>query len=123
MKRAGLRRAHGSGCDPHRERAGIAGRDSGPAASLLLPSCLSLCGSFLQPCLFKSLSASCQLVFSENYLTGRCIFNVFVVGGEFHVLLLYRLDLLPQILKKKVKKKYSKIFVYFYSRKFLVHFK
>ena len=72
-----------------------------PAAPLLLPSYLILCGSFLQSCLFQSLSASCQLVFSENYSTGRCIFNVFVLGREFYVLLLHRLDLLPQIKKKK----------------------
>lgn len=101
----------------------VLARTQDPAASLLLPSYLIICGSFLQSCLFQSLSASCQLVFSENYSTGRCIFNVFVLGREFHVLLLYRLDLLPQIKKKKKLKSILKIFVYFYSHKFLVRFK
>ena len=120
VKEAGLRSAHDSVCGIH---WGSWPGTQDPASSLLFPSYLILCGSFLQPCLFKSPSASCQLVFSENDSTCRCSFNVFVVGGEFRVLLLYRLDLLPKIKKKKSKKKFYKIFVYFYSHKFLVHFK
>jgi len=40
-----------------------------------------------------SLSASLQLVFSENCLTHRCIFDVFMGGGEFRVLLLLSFSL------------------------------
>ena len=40
-----------------------------------------LCVSFLQPWLYKSLSASLQLVFSENCFTCRCIFDVFMGGS------------------------------------------
>ena len=55
-----------------------------PTWSLFFPSCLIPRGSFLQPWLYKGLSASLQVVFSENYSTCRCIFDVFVRGGEFH---------------------------------------
>lgn len=33
-------------------------------------------------------------VFNENYFTGRCIFDVFMVGGELSILLIHHLDLL-----------------------------
>ena len=52
--------------------------------------------SFLQPWLCRSPSASFQLVFSENCSTCRCTFDVFVEGGEFHILLLHHLDKSPQ---------------------------
>ena len=50
------------------------------------------CIPFLQPCLYRSPSACFQLAFSENYSTRRCIFDVFVGGGELQVLLLHHLD-------------------------------
>ena len=52
--------------------------------SLLFPSYLILCGSFLQSWLYSSLSTNLQLVFSENCPTYRCIFDVFV--GEVRIL-------------------------------------
>ena len=55
------------------------------------PSYSVMCGSFLQPCLPSSLSASLQLVFSENDSTCRHIFDVFVRVGEFSVLFLNHL--------------------------------
>ena len=60
---------------------------------LLCPSCLIPYGSFLQLWLYRSLSASLQLVFTESCSTRRCIFDVFVGGGKFSVFLLYHLDL------------------------------
>ena len=42
--------------------------------SLLFPSYLILCGSFLQSWLYSSLSTNLQLVFSENCSAYRCIF-------------------------------------------------
>ena len=65
-----------------------------PTWWLLFPSYLLLCRSFLQPWLYKS-SCQFQLVFSENWSTCRCIFDVFVEGGEFHVLLLHHLGQFP----------------------------
>lgn len=59
-------------------------------------SYLIMCGFFLQPWLYRSPSASFQLVFSENCSTCRCSFDVFVEGGEFHILLLHHLDKSPQ---------------------------
>ena len=115
VKEAGLRWAHDSVCDIHQ---GSWPGTQDPTSSLLFPSYLILCGSFLQPCLFKSPSASCQLVFSENYSTCGCIFNVFVVGGEFHVLLLYCLHLLPKIKKKKVLKIFIKYLFIFIPQSF-----
>ena len=50
--------------------------------SLLFPFYLTQCGSFLQPWLCKSLSASLQFVFSENYSTCRCIFDVLMGEDE-----------------------------------------
>ena len=46
-----------------------------PFSSLLY---LILCGSFLQPWLYKSFSASLQFVFSENYSICRCVFDMFM---------------------------------------------
>lgn len=48
----------------------------------------------LQPLLYRSLSANVKLVFCENCYTYRCIFDVFMGGGVFNVLLCYHLDLL-----------------------------
>ena len=53
---------------------------------LFNPSYLITCGSFSQCCLYRSLPASFQLDFGENCSTCHCIFNVFMGGGEFHVL-------------------------------------
>ena len=60
-----------------------------PTWLLVFPSYPFLCESFLQPWLYRSLSDSFQLVFSENFSTCRCIFEVFIGGVEFHVLLLH----------------------------------
>lgn len=41
-----------------------------------------------------SLSPNLQLVFSENFSTCRCVFDIFLgVRGDFYVLLLCHLDL------------------------------
>ena len=56
------------------------------------PSYLIIWRSFLQLWLHKR-SARFQLVFCENCSTCRCIFDVFVGGGEHHALLLHHLDL------------------------------
>ena len=53
------------------------------------------CGSFLQPCWPRSLFASLWFFFSENSSICRWIFNVFVGGGELHLLLLCQLNLKP----------------------------
>ena len=52
-------------------------------------SYLMMCGFFSQLWLYRSPSASFQLVFSENCSTCRCTFDVFVEGSEFHILLLH----------------------------------
>ena len=46
-----------------------------------------------QPGLYRSSSASFWLIFSENCSTCRCIFDVFMEGDEFHILLLCHLGL------------------------------
>ena len=51
-----------------------------------------MCGFFLQLWLYRSLSSSLQLVFSKDFSTCRCVFDVFMVGGEFHIFLLCHLD-------------------------------
>ena len=51
------------------------------------------CIHFLQPWLYNDPSAIFQLVFSENSSTCKRNFDVFLRGGEFHVLLLCHLDL------------------------------
>ena len=61
--------------------------------SLLFLSYPIPCGSFLYPCLYKWLSARFWLVFSENISMCRCILDVSVWGGEFHILLFRHLDL------------------------------
>lgn len=50
------------------------------------------CVSFLQPWLYGCPSVSFQLVFSENSSICRCIFDVFIGGGELHAGLLHYLD-------------------------------
>ena len=60
--------------------------------SLLFPSYPVLCGSFLQPWLYKSLSASLQLVFSENFPHVDVLLMCSCGGGEFRVPLLCHLD-------------------------------
>ena len=60
-----------------------------PNWSLFFPSYPITYASFLQPWLLRSPSSSFKLVFSENYSTCRCIFYVFLWGGELHILLSY----------------------------------
>ena len=61
---------------------------------LFFPSYPVMSGSSFQPWLCRS--ASFRLVFSENCSPRRWIFDVFVGGGELHILLLPHLDLRPQ---------------------------
>lgn len=56
---------------------------------LQFPSFPVLCGSLLQPWWYRSLSASFQLLFSENCSISRCIFDTSMERGEFHILLYY----------------------------------
>ena len=63
---------------------------------LFFPSYQITCVPFLQSCLYRRHSASFQLVFCENYSMCRCILDVFVRGGEFHVLLHCHLDPSPK---------------------------
>lgn len=72
-------------------------RGMGPDPVPFGPSYLVTRRSFLQIQLFQSCSSS-KLVFHENCSTGRCLFDVLVRGGEFHVLLLCHLDPPPQII-------------------------
>ena len=62
-----------------------------PTQSLLFFFYLIMCVSFLQPWLYKSVSASFQLVFSENCSTCRCIFVMFMGRDNLHILLLHHL--------------------------------
>ena len=59
-----------------------------PDAFFFFLSYLVTWGSYLQLWLYKRSSASFQSTFCENCSTFRCIFDVCVGGGEFHVLLL-----------------------------------
>ena len=59
-------------------------------APLLFPP--SSVSSFLEPWLYRRLSASFQVVFSENSPTCRCIFDVFRGEDEFCILLPCHLD-------------------------------
>lgn len=45
--------------------------------------------------MYSSLSAGLLFVSSENFSTGRCVFDLFLGGDEFHVLLLCHLNLSP----------------------------
>ena len=63
-----------------------------PTWLLLFLSYPILCVSFLQPWLYRGLSANLHLVLSENCVTCRCIFDVFLGRGEFCILLLCYLD-------------------------------
>ena len=67
-----------------------------PTWSLLFPSYVIPPGSFSQFWLYKSLSASLHFIFSENFSTCRCIFDVFIGGSELHGLLFHGLDVLSK---------------------------
>ena len=72
-------------CPPSLRDPGLGHQGSSPSYQIAH-------GSSLQPWLHRSLSASFQLVFRENCSTCRCIFNVFMCCGVFHICLLHRLD-------------------------------
>ena len=74
---------HGSGCSSPRV-----------GTSLFFLSYTIIYVFFLQPCVFRSPSASFQIVFSEHYTTFRCIFDAFLGTGELQVgvLLLHHLS-------------------------------
>lgn len=76
------------------------GHRSQPKALLFFPSypIIIMCVQFLQPWLYKSRSSSFYLVFHETCTTCRCIFGVFISGGELHLLLLCHLDLPHKVL-------------------------
>lgn len=76
--------------------------------------CSGLSYSIANLQLVFSLFANLQLVFSENCSTGRCIFDVFVGGDEFHILLLYHLNLYNEMLKPCEIQNYGNIW---YNRK------
>ena len=57
-------------------------RGRGPNPTPFFPSYPVTWKSFLQLWLYRSSSASFQLVFHEQCSACRCIFNVFVAGGE-----------------------------------------
>ena len=59
---------------------------------IFFPSEPIICVSFLQPWLYRSLSASFQLVFHDNCSTCRHILDVFVGEGKPHTLSLYHLE-------------------------------
>ena len=63
-------------------------------ASLFFLSYMIIYVFFLQPCVYRSPSASFQIVFSEHYTTCRCIFDAFLGTGELQVgvLLLHHLS-------------------------------
>ena len=60
-----------------------------PTLSLFSPFYRSMCASFLQPCLHRSLSASFQSVFSETCSTCRCILTC---SWGTHILIFHHLD-------------------------------
>ena len=66
-------------------------KSTGPKLLLFSPSYPDTWQSFLQPWLYGN-SASFQLVFQENHSTCRCIFDMFIAGGELHILLFCHLD-------------------------------
>ena len=61
----------------------------------LLPSYLDLFESFLQPWLYRGLSPSLQFAIIENcsICRWRCIYDMFVGGGELTILLHCHIDL------------------------------
>ena len=71
-------------------------KDESPVLLPFVCVCVSFCPSWLHRDLSRtwclSYSVSVQLVFCENCSTCRCILDVFVEGGELHVLL-HHLDL------------------------------
>ena len=68
-----------------------------PTLLLFFPSYPIICTTFLHPGLYKSPSAIFQLVFNENYLICRYIFDMFLGLAELHTLLLYHFGLSPFI--------------------------
>lgn len=66
-------------------------KSTGPKLLLFSPSYPDTWQSFLQPWLYGN-STSFQLVFQENHSTCRCIFDMFIAGGELHILLFCHLD-------------------------------
>lgn len=61
--------------------------------SFLFPSYQISPGSFLQPCLYRSLPASLQLVSSDEFSMFICLLDMLMGGSNFHVLLLCHPDL------------------------------
>ena len=57
--------------------------------SLVFPSYPILCVSFLQSSLYKSLSASLKVVFSEKWSSCRYVFDVFLGGGAISIFLFH----------------------------------
>ena len=72
-------------------------RGTGPDLISPLPYLPNSMWIFLQSWLYKSLSTSLWLVFSENCSTCRCIYHVFVERGKFCALLLHHLGLNPSL--------------------------
>jgi len=77
-----------------------------PAWLLLSPFYPTPHGSFIHLQLYECLSASLQLVFSENCSTCRCVLDVFGRGSEFCIFLL------PHFLSES----YPFFFILFYYR-------
>lgn len=68
-------------------------RGTCPNLVLCFPLYLIMCISFSPPC--RSPSACFLLVFCEYCFMCRCIFDVFLEGGDLCTILLYHLDLPP----------------------------
>ena len=60
-----------------------------PTLLLFFPSYPIICTTFLHSGLYKSPSAIFQLVFNENHLLCRYVFDMFLGLAELHILLLY----------------------------------
>ena len=67
-------------------------RGTSPDLIASLPFLLNSVWIFLAALVVQESFCSLQLVFSENCSAFRCIFDVFVGVGEFHVHLLHHLD-------------------------------
>ena len=67
-------------------------RDAGPTCSLLF-HCTGFCVILIYSLGSVSLSTRLQFVFSENCSTCRCIFDMFVRGGDLSILLWCHHDL------------------------------
>ena len=70
---------------------------TGPNLISCFPFYPILCGSFSQPWLYRKLSANFQLAVSDTCSMSRCIFDMFIGEGKFHILLLCHHDLLSWI--------------------------